>query len=53
MTLRINCLLILDNPSVLEKINENISKVKFLCTMEQHTNEIINLYQEVRAGVEE
>lgn len=45
--------LILDNPSVLEKINENISKVKFLCTMEQHTNEIINLYQEVRAGVEE
>ncbi|WP_242290033.1 glycosyltransferase [Bacillus cereus group sp. BfR-BA-01319] len=45
--------LILDNPSVLEKINENISKVKFPYIMKQHTNEIINLYHEVRAGVEE
>lgn len=45
--------LILDNPSILEKINENISKMKFPYIMEQHTNEIINLYQEVRAGVEE
>ncbi|WP_430477053.1 glycosyltransferase [Bacillus cereus] len=45
--------LILNNPSVLGKINENILKVKFPYIMEQHTNEIINLYQEVRAGVEE
>ncbi|WP_088292034.1 glycosyltransferase [Bacillus mycoides] len=45
--------LILDNPAVLEKINENISKVKFPYIMEKHTNEIINLYQEVRAGVED
>ncbi|MGI8281140.1 glycosyltransferase [Bacillus mycoides] len=45
--------LILDNPSALEKINENISKMKFPYIMQQHTNEIINLYQEVRAGVEE
>lgn len=45
--------LILDNPSVLAKINENISKMKFPSIMEKHTDEIINLYQEVRAGVEE
>ncbi|HHP5737869.1 TPA: glycosyltransferase [Bacillus paranthracis] len=45
--------LILDNPSVLATINENILKMKFSSTMEKHTNEIINLYQEVRAGVEE
>ncbi|QIW18640.1 glycosyltransferase [Bacillus thuringiensis] len=45
--------LILDNPSILEKINENISKMKFPYIMQQHNNEIINLYQEVRAGVEE
>lgn len=45
--------LILENPSILERINENISKIKFPYIMEQHTNEIINLYQEVRAGVEE
>lgn len=45
--------LILDNPSVLAKINENISKMKFSSIMEKHTDEIINLYQEVRAGVEE
>ncbi|MEK5204712.1 glycosyltransferase [Bacillus sp. FSL R10-2789] len=45
--------LILDNPLILEKINENISKMKFPYIMEQHTHEIINLYQEVRAGVEE
>ncbi|HFK1545776.1 TPA: glycosyltransferase [Bacillus albus] len=45
--------LILENPSILERINENISKIKFPYIMEKHTNEIINLYQEVRAGVEE
>lgn len=44
---------ILDNPLKLERINENISKMKFPYIMQQHTNEIINLYQEVRAGVEE
>ncbi|MED2785260.1 glycosyltransferase [Bacillus thuringiensis] len=45
--------LILDNPSVLAKINENILKMKFPFIMKKHTDEILNLYQEVRAGVEE
>ncbi|MED1636055.1 glycosyltransferase [Bacillus thuringiensis] len=44
---------ILDNPLKLDRINENISKMKFPYIMQQHTNEIINLYQEVRAGVED
>ncbi|WP_219375288.1 glycosyltransferase [Bacillus mycoides] len=44
---------ILEDTSILDKMNENILKIKFPYSMEQHTNEIINLYQEVRAGVEE
>lgn len=45
--------MIMKDTSVLDKITENILKVKFPYTMEKHTEEIINLYQEVRAGVEE
>lgn len=44
---------ILEDTSILDKMDENILKIKFPYIMEQHTNEIINLYQEVRAGVED
>ncbi|MGH0606910.1 glycosyltransferase [Bacillus mycoides] len=45
--------MILDNTSLLDYVNENLLKLDFPHLMEQHTKEIINLYQEVRAGVEE
>ncbi|HDR4725068.1 glycosyltransferase [Bacillus cereus group sp. Sample62] len=44
--------MILDDTSLLDYINENLLKLDFPHLMEQHTKEIINLYQEVRAGEE-
>ncbi|WP_369901758.1 glycosyltransferase [Bacillus manliponensis] len=44
--------MIMDDISILDKINENISKIEFSYTLKEHTTEIINLYQEVKAGVE-
>lgn len=44
--------MILDDTSLLDHINENLLKLDFPHLMEQHTKEIINLYQEVRAGEE-
>ncbi|MEK4935472.1 glycosyltransferase [Bacillus sp. FSL M7-1345] len=45
--------MILDDTSLLDYVNENLLKLDFPHLMEQHTKKIINLYQEVRAGVEE
>ncbi|MGH0926641.1 glycosyltransferase [Bacillus pacificus] len=44
--------MILDDNSLLDYVNENLLKLDFPHLMEQHTREIINLYQEVRAGEE-
>lgn len=44
--------MILDNNSLLDYVNENLRKMDFFHSMEQHTKEITSLYQEVRAGVE-
>ncbi|MBG9827562.1 glycosyltransferase [Bacillus wiedmannii] len=44
--------MILDDTSLLDYVNENLLKLDFPHLMEQHTKEIINLYQEVRAGEE-
>ncbi|MCU5527701.1 glycosyltransferase [Bacillus cereus] len=44
--------MILDDISLLERVSENLLELDFPHLMEQHTKEIISLYQEVRAGVE-
>jgi len=44
--------MILDDTLLLNYVNENLLKLDFPHLMEQHTKEIINLYQEVRAGEE-
>ncbi|WP_324630410.1 glycosyltransferase [Bacillus paranthracis] len=44
--------MILDDTSLLDYVNENLLQLDFPHLMGQHTKEIINLYQEVRAGEE-
>ncbi|HDR7283732.1 glycosyltransferase [Bacillus paranthracis] len=44
--------MILDDTSLLDYVNGNLLKLDFPHLMKQHTKEIINLYQEVRAGEE-
>ncbi|HFJ9279037.1 MULTISPECIES: glycosyltransferase [Bacillus] len=44
--------MILDDISLLERVSKNLLELDFPHLMEQHTKEIISLYQEVRAGVE-